>query len=267
MSSKRSPRHHHLYSLVLALAVLGLLLASVQALAEKVKPYEGKIDDIRISVNRSSDKYEFMTLRPGAVLNLNPGQRVMMRLFCPKDKNPTGTRQYLSAEFTVEPAGHDHVDVVETDIEQGKITVQALRRGAGKKATLSYRLVGKVDASHDYLLSGTIPIEIAEAEEATAPTAPTPPTGPRPRRGVTLYEDSYFRGDSETFYEDWPELGGRQIGNDRVSSVRVPEGCTVTLYRDARYRGQSVVLHSDTAELGRTAVGNDSVSSLQVHCE
>jgi len=266
MSSKRSPRFRNSHY-VLAAAVLGLFLVSIQALAQKVTPWEGKIDGVRISVNRYSDKFEYDILRPGAVLQLNPGQRVFLRTFSPKDENPSGTRQYLSTEYTVEPEGHDNVDVVETDVHQGKIVVQALRRGAGRKATLRYRLVGKVEPSHDYLLTGTIPIEIAEAEAEETPTTPPPPTGPKPRRGVTLYEDSYFRGDSETFYEDWPELGNRQIGNDRASSVRVPEGCTVTLYRDAKYHGQSVVLRSDTAELGRTAVGNDSVTSLQVRCE
>ncbi len=123
---------------------------------------------------------------------------------------------------------------------------------------------GELELARASLAEGVIPIEI-EAAEVVPPVVE--PVAPPPRRGVTLYEDSYYRGDSETIYEDRSDLRFSRIRNDRASSIRVPEGCTATLYRDTGYQGKVAVLRSDTPELERTPVGNDAVSSLKVKCE
>lgn len=86
------------------------------------------------------------------------------------------------------------------------------------------------------------------------------------QKGVTLYSDEDFRGQSEFFTEDDPSLENNRIGNDRVSSVRVDRGCRVTLFRNERYKGDSVVLDDDEPSLYETRVGNDSVTSLLVRC-
>lgn len=86
-------------------------------------------------------------------------------------------------------------------------------------------------------------------------------------QGVTLYSDYGFRGVSETVYGDVVDMKRTRIGNDALSSVRVPRGCRVTLYSDNNYRGRSVDLYEDEPELGRTRVGNDSVSSVAVACD
>ncbi len=86
------------------------------------------------------------------------------------------------------------------------------------------------------------------------------------RWGVTLYADGGFRGASDTLDSDARNLRGTQVGNDRVSSVRVPQGCRVALYADPDFRGSYVVLHEDTADMSRTRVGNDTVSSVRVDC-
>jgi hypothetical protein len=84
--------------------------------------------------------------------------------------------------------------------------------------------------------------------------------------GVTLYHDYDFRGGSETVDHDIPDMAHNPIGNDSLSSIRVPPGCQVTLYSDNNYRGRSLKLYRDEAELGNTDVGNDSVSSMRVDC-
>ncbi len=246
---------------VLGAVALAFSLLTVQA-AWADPLYEGKVEAVRISVWRFADQAELTTILPGDSLKLNPGQRVILRLFSPKDKNPTGERLYLSAEITLEDDGSENVDLMETDHDKGSAVVQALRRGAGKTATLRYRLLGEVEVARDYQGANTIPVEIAKE----SPAAAKPPTA-KPRLGVTLYEDSYYRGDSETFYEGNADLRYSRIRNDRATSIKVPEGCTVTLYRDTGYRGRIAVLRSDTPELGRTPVGNDAVSSLKVECE
>jgi len=85
--------------------------------------------------------------------------------------------------------------------------------------------------------------------------------------GVTLYHDYNFRGGSEVVYRDIPDMARTEIGNDSLSSIRVPRGCRVTLYADNNYRGRSLDLYGDEDELGRTEVGNDSVSSMRVDCD
>lgn len=85
-------------------------------------------------------------------------------------------------------------------------------------------------------------------------------------RGVTLYKDVHFRGHSETFYGDVPDLGRSYLGNDRASSLAVPQGCRVTLYRHVGFRGTAITVHHDLPDLGATAVGNDEVSSLRLDC-
>lgn len=86
------------------------------------------------------------------------------------------------------------------------------------------------------------------------------------QRGVTLYDDEDFRGESEFFAVDDSNLENNRIGSDRASSVRVDRGCRATLYRNHRYKGDSVVLDRDESSLTDTRVGNDSVTSLLVRC-
>ena len=84
--------------------------------------------------------------------------------------------------------------------------------------------------------------------------------------GVTLFEDADFRGYSETFIENIPNLNSSRFGNNTASSIRVDRECRVTLYSEIGYRGRSVRLRGDEPDLGRTPVGNDAVSSMEIDC-
>ncbi len=86
------------------------------------------------------------------------------------------------------------------------------------------------------------------------------------RWGVTLYADARFRGTSDTLDHDSRNMRDTRVGDDRVSSVRVPHGCRVTLYADPSYRGSYTVLHDDVEDMSDTRVGNDRVSSVRVDC-
>lgn len=100
--------------------------------------------------------------------------------------------------------------------------------------------------------------------------------GDRPRRpgaplrtppGVTLFADRGFRGVSETFRGDVPDLAGSLVGPRTASSVQVPPECRVVLYGEPGYRGPSATLDADHEDLRRTPVGNDTVQSLRVVCD
>src|SRR5262249_20339371 len=85
--------------------------------------------------------------------------------------------------------------------------------------------------------------------------------------GVTLYEAKDFRGRSQTFFSDAPDLRGSIIGDDTASSVRVAPGCQAILYADPGFHGRSMAVTSDVSSLSGSSVGNDKVAALRVRCE
>ncbi len=52
---------------------------------------------------------------------------------------------------------------------------------------------------------------------------------------VTLYQDDNQMGISSDFSADEPRLRSTAVGNNKVSSIRVPVGCTATIYQDPDY--------------------------------
>lgn len=93
------------------------------------------------------------------------------------------------------------------------------------------------------------------------------PSGPPGGGGtVTLYADAGFRGVSQTFDRDVPDLRSSAFGNDRASSLTVSPGCQVEIFSDANFRGRSARLEGDVSGLDRTPLGNDSASSLRIYC-
>ena len=68
---------------------------------------------------------------------------------------------------------------------------------------------------------------------------------------VTLYADSYFKGNSVDLYEgkstfsDW-----KPVENDTISSVKVTPGYQITLYEHADYTGKSLTLNASSNWVG-----------------
>ena len=85
-------------------------------------------------------------------------------------------------------------------------------------------------------------------------------------RGVTLFRDAGFRGDSETFASDVPDLSATRIGARQASSIDVPEGCVAELFTGTGFSGRSATFRSSHDNLRLTDVGNDAAASLRVDC-
>lgn len=85
--------------------------------------------------------------------------------------------------------------------------------------------------------------------------------------GITLYEDVDFRGTSDTIYRDVRDLDDTRIGEDQLSSIEIPPGCSVRLFTDDDFEGRSMTLDRDESNMRNTTVGNDNVESIQVDCE
>lgn len=67
---------------------------------------------------------------------------------------------------------------------------------------------------------------------------------------ATVYSAPNYQGASQTFGIGSYDIGKLNVvGNDRISSIRVPNGMQVELFADANYRGGSVVVTGDTPNL------------------
>ncbi|HEX9083969.1 MAG TPA: beta/gamma crystallin-related protein, partial [Gemmatimonadaceae bacterium] len=80
-------------------------------------------------------------------------------------------------------------------------------------------------------------------------------------RGVTVYADLNFSGQSASFRDDMPNLVSSGW-NDKISSIRIPSGETWEVCQDVDYRNQCQVLSGDVADL-RGLGWNDRISSLR----
>jgi beta/gamma crystallin len=78
---------------------------------------------------------------------------------------------------------------------------------------------------------------------------------------VTVYADVNFRGQSASFRDDTPNLVSFNM-NDKVSSIRVPDGEAWEICQDIDYGNQCQVLTSSVADL-RSMGWNDRISSLR----
>ena len=79
---------------------------------------------------------------------------------------------------------------------------------------------------------------------------------------VVVYRDCNYRSESQSFGEGWYrdyELG---VGNDKISSLKIPYGWTVTVYQDDNYKGASITYNNDIDCL--PPEWNDKISSMHV---
>ncbi|MBZ5715953.1 beta/gamma crystallin-related protein [Nannocystis pusilla] len=95
----------------------------------------------------------------------------------------------------------------------------------------------------------TSSIEVREKPPARVPT------------GVTLYVDVNFGGKAVTLGVGHHNLAGLAVGDDTISSVKVPPGWRVALFADAEARGTSVAFTADSANIGQLS---DKISSVIV---
>ncbi|MFZ3499046.1 hypothetical protein ACODT5_38515 [Streptomyces sp. 5.8] len=82
--------------------------------------------------------------------------------------------------------------------------------------------------------------------------------------GVNLFSQINFGGSGGPLQYNVPNLSegglGEDIGNDNLSSLRIPAGYKVTLWSETNYQGEKLVLTEDTMHLSF----RDTTSSLVV---
>lgn len=82
---------------------------------------------------------------------------------------------------------------------------------------------------------------------------------------VILFSDAGFEGLAQRFGGHVPNLQKSKVGNDQVSSIRIPPGWVVTVYEHSDFKGRAETYKSDVENLKGSHVGNDTISSLKVY--
>jgi len=80
---------------------------------------------------------------------------------------------------------------------------------------------------------------------------------------VTVYEDCNYRGASSSIdVGEYRKMSGIRFGNDKMSSIKVPEGYEVTIFEHEGFRGDYARINRDLTCFDRS--WNDAVSSLKI---
>ena len=77
------------------------------------------------------------------------------------------------------------------------------------------------------------------------------------------YSDTYYQGTVQALYPGSYNVSDLKVGNDALSSLRVPTGWTVRLYEDSNYSGAYVDVTSDSGDLSSVSF-SDHASSIVV---
>lgn len=81
-------------------------------------------------------------------------------------------------------------------------------------------------------------------------------------RGITVYRDSNYRGQSQNFTSAVSNLRNHGM-NDAISSIRLPRGSgSWEVCTDANFRGRCETISSDVSDLNRFRM-NDTISSMR----
>ena len=131
--------------------------------------------------------------------------------------------------------------------------VSSLRVGRGLKVTL-YQDAGFQGQSVSYLSDTSY---VGSFNDKTSSIVVEPAAALQ----VELFEDEGFRGRCTVLGVGSYSAGEHGIGNDRLTSLRVPRGLEVTLYEHAGFQGASVRYTQSTSNVGSF---NDRTSSIRV---
>jgi hypothetical protein len=102
------------------------------------------------------------------------------------------------------------------------------------------------------------------APTTIAPTTIAPTTiSPTIARIVKFYSNANYSGAVSELGPGMYNINNMGIGNDTISSIKIPQGLRVTLYENPDFQGKTIVLTSDNPNLSYYAY-NDITSSIKI---
>lgn len=247
-----------------ALMRMALTALAVLAVTGAATAQYPPIAEIQISVQDIKTKEILGTYSDGGTLRLSPGDQVRLRLVA-IPRNDNRNPHYPSGTFQLNNSGSNVV--LDVNAERGSAVLKVLRMGtsASQNPFIRYNVTERIPMAKG-IEKGVLNVELREQVSPVAPPVvqPEPPAGEP--LGVTLFEHQDFRGRSQRFTADDPQLNNDFLRQDMASSIRIDDGCKVTLYEHPNYQGRATVLTQDEVDLRNTRVGSDTVSSLEVDC-
>ncbi|MEZ4936693.1 MAG: beta/gamma crystallin-related protein [Crocinitomicaceae bacterium] len=81
---------------------------------------------------------------------------------------------------------------------------------------------------------------------------------------ITIFEDVNFGGGSKNITSNWKATGDQSIWNDKISSIRVPEGTIIVIYEHSNYLGAHKVISRDWQANEEDGVWNDQISAIKI---
>ncbi len=90
-----------------------------------------------------------------------------------------------------------------------------------------------------------------------------PPVSPEPdnQRGIMVFADRNFRGESVSFRDDAPDLVAYEL-NDKISSVRIPPGESWEVCQDVGFINRCQIITRSISDL-RSIGWDDRISSIR----
>ncbi|MET7861621.1 hypothetical protein ABZS81_31390 [Streptomyces sp. NPDC005318] len=126
---------------------------------------------------------------------------------------------------------------------------------SGNKASFQDLGNGVFDTDHTIRLQPNHVVVLTGYGEDTRQATPA-------TEGPTIYVDAHYKGANVRLAVGTYGIVDPQVGEDTISSVRVPAGWKVTLYDGQNLKGDTLQLTTDTPYVGDTF--NDRASSLKV---
>ncbi|HVS64357.1 MAG TPA: beta/gamma crystallin-related protein [Thermoanaerobaculia bacterium] len=250
---------------LILLAGAALLFLAAALPAQQRRPVRTADDQplrsLEVTVEDLSTGQILGSLDRGETIVIRPGQQIRLRMT--GSLGPNSPTRYPNTTFDPNNLDSRYVRVDKVNPEVGSIIVTGVAPNPGPGALRIHYVIGdEMPIGDPREKEGNVYVRVEEAQV----TPPSQPPQPAASGGITLYSDDSFRGRSQTFLEDDPDLRDNPIQSDSVSSLRVAPGCRAILFEDTFYRGASAVIDRDSPNLRGTGVANDSVSSLRVEC-
>ena len=130
-------------------------------------------------------------------------------------------------------------------------------KGIGVPTLQSWSNRGLVEYEWSYII-----VQNYEWEENNTPTITiTNPTLGQPPVSVVLYDGDNYSGDFTYLNPGWygEKIIDRLVGNNKISSVKVPNGWTVTLYDNKDFTGDKMTINTNQSNVGSLANRASSV--------
>jgi hypothetical protein len=80
---------------------------------------------------------------------------------------------------------------------------------------------------------------------------------------IIIYEDSNYGASYLELNSDWQANNKDQIWNDKISSIRIPEGVIIVIYENCDYSGAHKVLNRDWKAIDDEGSWDNKISSIQ----